>query len=459
MAASPRWTFRALGLLALLIGFWAPLTAAQSDGVILVASGLVNPRGLTWNADGALYVALAGVGGDPVAAGLTGSVALIDDGCAAPVADNLPSIRDESGQVGGPAALAFLNGRLYLASNDGGADPDAASGVSVIDTNGGWASIGNLDAWVANHPVAHPVAGDPHSDPVAMLADDQSLVVLERAGGQLLRVGEDGVITRVADFSASGGTVAGLARDADGALVVGVTDRDGAGAVWRVAPDGALAPVWTGLGAVTGVAIAPDGVRYALETPAAADDPLAARDDGRILRQTGPDTAEPLLTGLDRPAAMAFGPDGGLYLTFPTATAPLASGGILRVDPDAAGPLGFDPARFADSRCAPTTGPAASPGSAPSTTAADAGTPDAGAMAVRIADFAFSPPTLDIAAGTTVTWTNADTAPHTATAKDTSFDSGNLDPGDSFAHTFADPGTYDYVCSYHAGMKGTIVVE
>ncbi|MCC6313143.1 MAG: cupredoxin domain-containing protein, partial [Thermomicrobiales bacterium] len=57
------------------------------------------------------------------------------------------------------------------------------------------------------------------------------------------------------------------------------------------------------------------------------------------------------------------------------------------------------------------------------------------------------------------TWTNDDTAPHTATAKGKVFDSGNLDPGASYSFAFTQPGTYDYVCSYHAGMKGTVVVS
>jgi plastocyanin len=49
--------------------------------------------------------------------------------------------------------------------------------------------------------------------------------------------------------------------------------------------------------------------------------------------------------------------------------------------------------------------------------------------------------------------------PHTATASDGSFDSGNLNPGQSFSFTFATPGSFPYVCQYHAGMQGTIVVQ
>lgn len=83
---------------------------------------------------------------------------------------------------------------------------------------------------------------------------------------------------------------------------------------------------------------------------------------------------------------------------------------------------------------------------------------DAAAMSVDIADFAFGPATLEIPAGTTVTWTNRDDAPHTATADDGSFGSGRLDDGGSFSFTFDIPGTYPYHCDFHPQMMGTIVV-
>jgi plastocyanin len=79
--------------------------------------------------------------------------------------------------------------------------------------------------------------------------------------------------------------------------------------------------------------------------------------------------------------------------------------------------------------------------------------------AVQISNFAFSPPTLTIAVGDTVTWTNGDEAAHTATSMEGAFDSGNLDSGQAFSFTFTEPGAYAYRCDYHSGMQGTIVVE
>jgi len=63
-----------------------------------------------------------------------------------------------------------------------------------------------------------------------------------------------------------------------------------------------------------------------------------------------------------------------------------------------------------------------------------------------------------IGVNNTVTWVNNDNVPHTVTAKDGSFDSGNLNPGQSFTYTFTKAGTYAYTCTYHSWMNGTVIV-
>jgi plastocyanin len=79
--------------------------------------------------------------------------------------------------------------------------------------------------------------------------------------------------------------------------------------------------------------------------------------------------------------------------------------------------------------------------------------------AVQIADSAFSPATMTIAVGDTVTWTNADGRPHTVTSNDGAFDSGNLNEGQVYSFTFSEPGKYTYHCNYHDQMQASIVVE
>ncbi|MCB2223223.1 MAG: nitrite reductase, copper-containing [Actinobacteria bacterium] len=66
---------------------------------------------------------------------------------------------------------------------------------------------------------------------------------------------------------------------------------------------------------------------------------------------------------------------------------------------------------------------------------------------------------LRIPVGTTVTWTNSDSMLHTVTAVDGSFDSGFLDEGDSWSHTFTEPGEYEYYCLPHLWMRAKVIVE
>ena len=77
---------------------------------------------------------------------------------------------------------------------------------------------------------------------------------------------------------------------------------------------------------------------------------------------------------------------------------------------------------------------------------------------VRIDGFSFEPTTLSVTPGTVIVWTNEDSAPHTATANDDSFDSGRLDEGESGEVTFDKPGTFEYVCDFHSWMDGRLVV-
>jgi plastocyanin len=88
-----------------------------------------------------------------------------------------------------------------------------------------------------------------------------------------------------------------------------------------------------------------------------------------------------------------------------------------------------------------------------------AGGESASGDAVKIADFNFSPDTLNVKSGTKVTFTNEDGFAHTVTAKDKAFDSGNLDQGDTFEHTFAEAGTFEYRCAIHNSMTGKVVVS
>jgi plastocyanin len=78
--------------------------------------------------------------------------------------------------------------------------------------------------------------------------------------------------------------------------------------------------------------------------------------------------------------------------------------------------------------------------------------------AESLANRAYQPDELEVAAGTTVTWTNTDSVSHTSTSNGAGWN-GTLAPGARFSVVLPTPGTFPYHCSIHPGMVGTIVVR
>lgn len=76
---------------------------------------------------------------------------------------------------------------------------------------------------------------------------------------------------------------------------------------------------------------------------------------------------------------------------------------------------------------------------------------------INIQNFSFSPATLTVKKGATVTWINNDSVPHQINS--TTFNSSQLSKGQSFSFTFDTVGTFDYLCSIHPSMLGKIIVE
>lgn len=454
--------------------------AATSAGVTLVASGLDNPRGFTWGPDGTLYVAMAAgiVPADPgqatpdvpapsVTGGLAGSVARITGGCPETFQGVLPSSGGNGGVDLGPSSLAILSGQVYVLDDGGGAshgNPLTPAGVYAIDGSGSARLVADIGTWVAANPVANPPANpDPDGDPFAMVGTGGALLVTEFNSGQLLRVELDGTITRVVDFSSSNRIPTGLTVTSDGSVHVAVLEGGsfaaGNGSVVTVSPDGTTIDAWTGLTAVTAVAAAQDGTLFALEMGRGGSDGMTSvePDSGQVVRQTGTTTLSPVATGFNVPIAMATGPDLGLYVSSPAFSADAEVGTVVRLDTSQGQVMTIGSDLLANSPCIdPATPPPASPEASPQ---AGSGTPEAAAgPAVEIKNFAFGPGSLSVTAGTTVTWTNNDTVAHTVTATGGGFDSGTISPGETFTFTFADAGSFDYVCSFHPNMTGTIVV-
>ena len=99
---------------------------------------------------------------------------------------------------------------------------------------------------------------------------------------------------------------------------------------------------------------------------------------------------------------------------------------------------------------------------APSPTAPSSGSPTIVAIptgAAMLGSNAFNPNPVTVAAGSTVTWTNTDSIPHTSTSDASGWNSGTVGPGQQFNFTFASSGTFHYHCAIHPGMVGTVIVQ
>ena len=99
------------------------------------------------------------------------------------------------------------------------------------------------------------------------------------------------------------------------------------------------------------------------------------------------------------------------------------------------------------------------PQSSGSPTSQASSSPTVAKNEVQIANFAFSPASMTIKVGDSVTWTNQDSVGHSATADDNSFDTGVLAQGKSGTITLSKAGTYTYHCRIHPMMHGIIIVQ
>ncbi len=85
--------------------------------------------------------------------------------------------------------------------------------------------------------------------------------------------------------------------------------------------------------------------------------------------------------------------------------------------------------------------------------------PTSETFTIAIHGFMFTPSKVTVPVGATVTWQNLDEEPHTVASVDGKFRSGALDQHESFKFQFVTPGTYQYGCSFHPQMIGTVIVK
>jgi len=329
---------------------------AQQPAFTVIASGLNAPRGLRFGPDKNLYVAEAGTGGSnstvgtceqvpgpvgPYKGGSTGRISKVDsEGTVTRVASGFPSAQDAMGDLIGVADVAFLNGQLYALLAGGGCshgNPNSPSGVASVNlANGKWTLIANIGSFLKVHPSAYESADDfePDGTLYGMIALNGLLYAVEPNHGQMFSISPAGAMRQVIDVSASEGHIVptsvawGYGSFYIGNLNLFPIDPQWARILTVSTADetDVLAPGFgkghgahivnskAGLTTVVAVDFGPaDGLLYALELSDAAGFP--APGNGKVVRILHSGAIEEVVTQLNVPTGMTFGPDGSLYVS------------------------------------------------------------------------------------------------------------------------------------------------
>lgn len=377
--SSAKWRFAAVAAAsAAIVLTHAVVRTRAQGGLQVIASGLVNPRGLNFGPEGALYVAEAGSGGSGpcivntnnqlVCYGATGAITRIS--LRAPssnirIVSGLPSLAGPTGaSATGPHDVDFQgrgNGFVTIGAAldparrfvDGAHPEFAAVGPKFgrlvrFQPNGRWSFTEDLSAFEL---LANPDGGAFDSNPYGIIALPGRLVFTDAGGNSLNEVAANGSISNLAAFfdrvvPFAGGQIPMQAVPTtvtigpDGAYYVGQLTGfpfpAGAANVYRVPADGGPPDIFSGgFTKIIDIAFAPDGSLYVLQISAAGGPPPAG-GPGSLIRVSPDGTTKATIVaagdGLVAPGGIAIGADGSIYVTNHSVE-PNGIGTVVKVTP------------------------------------------------------------------------------------------------------------------------------